>query len=130
MNSRKTAREALATLLATNATFVAVYDRQVKDFGQLSPVGMVYSDGTRPINLTLDTDYREHAFLIDIWWARDESTEDRIDDLSEDVFDLLEANEQTANWASLTIDENFSLLDYPMVDSVMYRRETIRVLIW
>ena len=130
MNSRKTTREALATLLDTIPTFVEVYDRQVADFSQQSPVGMVYSDGTRPVNLTLNTDYREHSFLIDVWWARDGDTEDRIDDLSEDVFDLLEANQETANWTSLTIDEQFSILDYPILDGVMYRRETIRVLIW
>jgi hypothetical protein len=130
MSSRKTAREALTALLDTIATFVQVYDRQVADFSQQSPVAMVYSDGTRPVNLTLLEHYREHAFLIDVWWARDEDTEDRIDDLSKEVYDLLEANEQTVNWTSLVIDEQFSLMDYPVIDGVMYRRETIRVLIW
>lgn len=131
MNSRKTAREALATLLGSISTFVATYDREVLDFQRQSPVGMVHSDGTAPGFDSLSAFHRQQALWVSIWWKRDESTEDYIDDLSEDVYDLLEANAgQTLSWDGLQIDETFSQLDYPILDGVQYRRERIRVVIW
>ena len=134
MNSRKTARQAVATLLSTNvATLVATYDHETADFGGLSPVAMVYSDGTAPGPAeTFDAHFRRHALLIALWWKRtdDDLSEDYLDDLSEDVIDVIEANDETANWASLWVDDAFSELDYPIVDGKMYRRETIRVIVW
>lgn len=132
MNSRKAAREALATLLAGIATLQAVHDTLQTDFGGKSPVAMLSSDGTRPADITTLAGYeREHAILIGLWWHRHPTVEDDIDDLSEDVFDLIEANTgPTAAWGSLTIDENFSQQDWPLVDGVQYRLEVIRVLIW
>ena len=131
MNSRKTAREAVSTLLATISTFQAVYDRQTPDFGGLSPVAMVCSDGSRwGPGLALGQYQREHALIIAILWKWQSTSEDDLDDLSEDVFDLIEANDETNDWGSLALDEQFSVLDYPIVDGVMYRREQIRVLIW
>ncbi len=131
MNSRRTAREGLVSLLNTVGTFVAVYDREVFDFQRLSPVAMVHSDGTAPGFDSLSSFHRQQALIISIWWKRTEATEDNIDDLSEDVIDLLEANAGlTASWEGLQIDETFSFLDYPILDGVQYRRERIRVIIW
>jgi hypothetical protein len=132
VNSRKAARQALAGLIDDITTFQAVYARETPDFGGLSPVAMIRSEGTRPgPALALGAFHREHALLISIYWKWQSTTEDDIDDLSEDVLDLLEANSgPTANWDSLSIDETFSAMDYPIVDGVMYRVEQIRVLIW
>lgn len=132
MNSRKDAREVIAALMSTITTFQAVYEYLKPDFGGLSPVCMLQSDGTRPADTTTLAGYeREHAILIGIWWARHATVEDDIDNLSEDVWDVLEANTgPTADWGGLTIDENFSQLDYPIVDGVQYRLEVVRVLIW
>ncbi len=132
MNSRKAARQALAGLIDDIATFQAVYAREAPDFGGLSPVAMVRSEGTRPgPALALGAFHREHALLISIYWKWQATTEDDLDDLSEDVLDLLEANSgPTANWDSLTVDEEFSAMDYPVIDGVMYRVEQIRVMIW
>jgi hypothetical protein len=132
MNDRKAARKALATLLETITTFEAVYDHESLDLAGLSPVAMVHSDGTAPgPGVALDTTMRQHAFLISILWARGDNTEDDIDDLSAQVFALLEANQgPTADWGSLSIDDNFSGLDYPIANGVMHRREQIRVIIW
>lgn len=130
--TRKDAREAMVTLLATINTFVAVYEREVPDFGGLSPVGMVYSDGTRagPAR-TLGQYQQEHALLIAIWWKWGSATEDDIDTLSEDVWALIESpGEVEHTWGSIEADEGFSQMDYPLIDGVLYRREVIRVRVW
>lgn len=130
--TRKDAREAMAALLATINTFAATYDRETPDFGGLSPVGMVYSDGTRPGPArTLGQYQYEHSLLIAIWWRWGSATEDDMDQLSEDVWALIENNSgPTATWGSIEADEGFSQMDYPIIDGVFYRRETIRVRVW
>ena len=132
MNSRKAARQALATALGTITTFVAVYDHETLDFGRRSPVGMVHSDGTGlGPGTSLAGGERMHGLIISIWWRRDESSEDYIDDLSQEVYDkLLSLSGPTADWSGLDIDEEFSEMDYLVLDGVMYRRERIRVVIW
>ena len=132
MNSRKAARAALGNLLDTISTFSAVYDAQPTSFGGLSPVAILASDGTRPgPDMNLASHEREAAILIGLWWERHATVEDNLDDLSEDVIDLLEANSgPTASWDSIEIDENFSAVDWAIVDGKMYRVEVIRVLIW
>lgn len=132
MADRKAARQALKALMETVTTFVVVYGSEVFDFQRQSPVCMIHGDGSAPApSTTLGSDQRQHAYIISLWWRRAETTEDDIDDLSAEVFDVLEANGGPANdWAALTIDENFSQLDYPILDGVMYRRERIRVIIW
>jgi hypothetical protein len=47
MSSRKTSRAQMATLLGQIATFVNVYDHQVKNFDGKSPVATVHSDGSK-----------------------------------------------------------------------------------
>lgn len=133
MNSRKDARTKLAAAIDSGiATFQAVYARETPDFGRLSPVCMVYSNGTRPgTALTLGSFARDAGLLVAIWWKWGATTEDDIDDLSEAVWDLLESlSGPTADWDALTIDEQLSGMDYPIVDGVQYRRETISVVIW
>lgn len=133
MNSRKDARQAVATLLESDPTLVEVYDHETKDFGGLTPVAMVHSDGTSHGPGQFLSGYqRSHALLISLWWNREgATTEDNIDDLSEAILDLLEANRGPSNdWGSLEIDDGYSQLDYPILDGVMYRREQIRVIVW
>lgn len=133
MNSRKDARQALATAIETGVTtFQAVYNREAPDFGGLSPVCMVYSNGTRPGTAqALGSHARDAGLLVAIWWAWSSTTEDDIDDLSEEVWDLLESlSGPTNDWDALDIDEQLSSMDYPIVDGVQYRRETIAITIW
>jgi hypothetical protein len=121
--ARKSERQALVTLLATNTTLQAVYDHEVKDFRRVSPVAMVHSDGTQLLDR--DPDYN-YAFIISLWWKRDSDggdTEDDIDDLSEEIFTLLHTRRD------LIFDNEFTRLDYPIVDGIMYRRERIRVIL-
>lgn len=122
MASRAENRQALVTLLSTNATLQEVYDHEVKDFGRVSPVAMVYSDGTQTVHRV---DGYNHAFIISLWWRRSADggdTETYIDDLSDDIHSLLLGQN------NLIVDDQYSQLAYPIVDGVMYRRESIRVI--
>lgn len=132
IGSRKAVRQGLKTLLETLPTFQAVYAETQTDFEGLSPVAMLASDGTRVSETSTLAAYDyQCAILIGLWWARHPTVEDDMDDLSEDVFALLGDNTGvTADWDGLTIDEEFSQQDWPIVDGVMYRLEIIRVLIW
>ena len=130
--TRKEAREAMAALLATINTFAATYDREPPDFGGLSPVGMVQSNGTRPGPArTLGVYQREHELIISLWWRWGSATEDEMDTLSDAVWDLIESNSgPTATWGSIEADEGFSQMGYPLVDGIQYRVEAIRVKVW
>lgn len=123
--ARKTARAtvlALVTALKGSAAgdLVEVYDHEVKDFGRLSPVAMINSDGTNPV---LTFDGQEYRFNIWLWIQRgdDDTAEDAIDDLSDRLMAAILGN------ASVYLDDEFSELDYPIVDGVQYRRERVRV---
>src|SRR3954464_7364823 len=132
MATRAAIRTKLKTLLETISTFVAVYDHESFDFQRLSPVAMILNDGTRPgPAITLTSRNHTHAMVIQIWWKREDTTETLFDTLIEAVFALLEAN-QGANdtWSSMEPDNNFSVIGYPVVDSVQYCVEQIRVLVW
>lgn len=133
MNDRKAARKKVAELLDTIATLQAVYDHETIDFERVSPIAMVHSDGTRPgPGSSFSSDDREHALIISLWWLRTETTEDSIDDLSAEVYTLIETNKgANATWSALTLDNDFSALDYPpLEDGKQYRRERIRVFVW
>ncbi len=126
--ARKDARQALAALLDTNATLQAVYAHEVKDFKRISPVAMVHSDGIQPY---LHRDGFGYALIVSLWWKRSSDgadTEDAMDDLSEQIVDLL-LESTTGELSGLVIDEEFTRMDYPVVDGVMYRRERIRVIV-
>lgn len=132
MATRSDIRAELKTLLQTISTFVSVSDYESFDFQRMSPVAMILNDGTRPGPVISFTSRNHtHAMIIQIWWKREDATETLFDTLTEAVFALLEAN-QGANsvWNSLELDQNFSVIGYPVVDGVMYQIEQIRVLVW
>lgn len=128
--TRKTARQRMATLMATITTFVAVYDHQTKDFGGRSPVAMVYSDGSR----TTFPDYTRqyHRLLIQLIWRRedDDTTEDYIDDLANEVRQKLIDNTEIAGyWSDLKFDEENSEMGYFILEGKQYRHEIIPVVV-
>lgn len=132
LTSRQDSRKKIAELLAEITTLVAVYDHQTKDFGRRSPVAMVHSDGSR----TSWTDYaREwHRFIVTLLWGRDdaEDTEDRLDNLARDVRQKLYDNSEIAGfWEDLIFDnDEFSEMDYFLLDGKLYRRELLRVTVY
>lgn len=128
MTSRKTSRAQMATLLGEISTFVAVYDHEVTNFDGKSPVGTIHSDGSRQ----QFPDYlREwHRFVVTLWWKRadDDATEDYLDDLAKAVRQKLYDNvEESGYWHEIEFDEEYSEMDYVILDGEMYRRERIRV---
>lgn len=128
MSSRKTSRAQMATLLGQIATFVNVYDHQVKNFDGKSPVATIHSDGTK--QLFPDCLYEWHRFLVTLWWKRtdDDATEDYIDDLARDVRQKIYDNVTAGSyWNDIEFDEEYSTMDYVILDGEMYRREIIRV---
>lgn len=129
--SRKACRAQLAGLLSTNvADLVAVYDHMTKDFGRVSPVAMVASNGSRYNYSTKSIWYR---FVIVLLWQRadDANTENYMDDLAEDVRGVIDDNDELANyWRDCRILEEFSLMDYAEVDGVQYRLEELTVEVW
>jgi hypothetical protein len=129
MLSRKDARTAVKVLLKANiSTFEEVYLDQTLTFNSLSPVGMVYSDGTGLFGQTLDGgSERRHRILIDMMWEWGSGVEDKLDDLSQAVITLLQANQTSVSWSNLELDRDFSRQDYPEVNNVIYRRETLMV---
>lgn len=123
-------RAALVALLETlegedAGDLVEVYDHQVKDFGRRSPVAMVHSDGTNPIR---NRPYWNDRFIVTLLHSREDgdATEDAMDALSRRVIDLLLDN---SNIASLRVVDEFTEMDYPIIDGVMYRRESLRVMV-
>ncbi|MFN8493135.1 MAG: hypothetical protein U0350_36365 [Caldilineaceae bacterium] len=136
MNRRKDARKAVATLIRNNIdTFEVVYDYQTLNFGPLTPVAMVYSDGTALFARTLDGHSdRCHALLIDMWWEWGPGVEDALDDLSQAVLNLFAANQETTDWSNLLVDQdlpNFSRMAYSSteVNGKVYRREIVRIVV-
>lgn len=131
---RKEARKAVAALLATIPEFVAVYDYEIDDFDEATPVAMVHSDGTITTDppVTFGCPAHVHALLVHIFVKRNPPTsEDDIDDLSGAVFTMLEANPTNAAWDNMQIDAEFSDTDHVMmIKSIQYRHEVLRVLIW
>jgi hypothetical protein len=123
----------MATKLATISTFVAVYDHLTTDFGGVTPIAMVESAGTGWANESLAGFERSHKLNIYIWWEWTDANEDRVDDLSEDVFDLFDANLEVAGaWSSLLVDDLGSSLAYsePDENGKVYRIELIPVVVW
>lgn len=132
MGNRKDIRQALATLLSDNiATLVAVYDHETVNFEGKSPVAMVHSDGVGADELTESRTSRRYAYIITLMWKRtdDDATEDYLDDLSDNVTDLIVSNIGTTSWKRIYLDEQFSEMDYPLIDDTLYRRERMRVLV-
>lgn len=131
LTSRKLIRQRLATLIDEITTLVAVYDHETKDFERKSPIATVHSDGS----MTTFPDYtREfHRFWITIFWARtdDDFVEDYTDDLAAAVRQKLIDNlEEPGYWHDIHFDEEFSEMDYVIIDGVMYRRERWRITVY
>ena len=128
LTSRKTSRAQMATLLGEISTFVAVYDHRTNNIDGKSPVGMVHSDGSMQ---TFPDYLREwHRFIISLLWKRadDDATEDYIDDLAKDVRQKLYDNvDEAGYWHDIEFDEEYSEMDYVLIDGEQYRREMIRV---
>lgn len=133
MNSRKAARQAIATLLRDGiATFKAVYDYQVLDPGGLSPIATVESDGTGPaITLGLGAETRQQALIITLWWEWTDTTEGKMDDLSDATLDLIDGNSENPGvWSSLRTDNEFTQTGFDEPEEgVVYRFERIRVIV-
>lgn len=124
MNSRKTARENLQAALDTIGTLQAVYDRLPSKF-EVSPVATVTSRGTINKFDTLEAPHRAQVLMVTLWWERkDDTIEDRLDDLSEEVYDLLESQ------TGLDVGQVESTIDYPIVDGTQYIIERIVVEVW
>ena len=128
LTSRKAARKQLAALLAEIPALVAAYDHQTKALGGRSPVAMVHSDGTRGQYMGYADE--RHRFVVTILWRRDDAaaTEDYVDDLEAAIRQkLLDSSAVAGVWNGLEIDEEFSSLDYPIIENVQYRRTWLRV---
>ena len=132
MDSRKAARQKLATLLDTEVpTLKAVYDRETLGFAGLSPVATVHSDGTAAVYPALSGDHRAQALIITLYWVWTETTENSLDDLSAEVLTVIEDNKgENDTWDGMDLDEAFSQLDYAEIDEITYRVERIRVICW
>lgn len=135
MQDRASGRQKLVALMQTIADFQAVYDHQTLDFGDKSPVCMVFSDGTTdgPAVTAAGSD-DTHAYAIEYWWTRDlntaSATEASMDALTGQIRALLKRN-RGANgvWQHAKID-GFSQPDNVILDSKQFRRERIRVVAW
>jgi len=124
MNSRRDARESLVELLEPVGTLRAVYGRLPSTL-VASPVAIVTSEGTVQRWSTLQSDERAQVLQVALWWLRsDDTIEGRLDDLSEQIFDLLQSVD------NLAINEAASLIDYPIVDGKQYIVERILVEMW
>lgn len=126
LTTRKTVRAQVATLLDEIAN-LTVYDHETKDFQGITPVAMVYSDGTRTEYAFAAWEY--HRLRILLLWERadDENTEDYLDDLAVSVRQkLIDNASESGYWNDIEIDDEFSEQGYPIIDGKQYRSEIIR----
>ena len=131
MKNRKAARQAIAGLLSTEiTTFQAVYDHSIIDPGGLSPIATLESDGTGPAR-TFDPVTRQQALIITLYWLWTDTTENSLDDLSDDVLDVIDANPENAGvWSALGVDDAFTQTGFDEPEpGVVYRFERIRVIV-
>jgi hypothetical protein len=130
LTSRKVARTQLGVLLDTIAN-LTVFDHEPKDFGLVSPMISVHSDGSK----TTFADYaREfHRFWVTWYWRRDDPalTEDSFDDLAVAVRQkLLDNAEAVGYWQDLIFDEEFSEAAYIVLGGIQHRTERLRVTVF
>lgn len=133
-SEREQIRKAIKAWIGVIVTsFKAGYAHEPKDTAGQSPLYTVHSDGTSPYE---DRDQYRHAFIVSLLVKRTgdgSAAEDEIDDLSDRVMRLLMSG-GSGILASIRVDEafnaqNFSNMDYPLIDGVQYRRERIRVIV-
>ncbi|MEZ4558733.1 MAG: hypothetical protein R3A10_08095 [Caldilineaceae bacterium] len=139
--SRKTCRDALATLLGTalvgdGKPAQAVYGYQVGDFAGASPVVTVSSAGSTRLRSSFGQcwsnvfDLSIHVFVLysdEGSWGEDDA-EDALDTIEAAVADVVLANATDAGvWDLLSYAEEPTFTDAVEIGGVAYRRETIPV---
>ena len=123
-------------LLEATGEFQAVFAEYPKQTGNVSPIAIVVGINTDWVNPNFAGYQRGHRLAIHIWWDRTQSNEDDFDDLSQVVFEMLEANQSVSGgWDNLMIDEQSggSFLGYANSEEengLSYREEIIPVLVW
>jgi hypothetical protein len=126
----------MASLLEATGQFQAVFADTPKETGNFSPISFVESINTGWVNHSYSVFHRAHRLAIHIWWDRRQASADDFDDLSQVVFDMLEANLSVPGvWESLMIDEQSdgSFLGYANSEEesgLSYREEIIPVIVW
>ena len=134
-SNRKTAREALATLLSTALTgggglAQAVYSYRVGDFGGASPVVIVSSQGSRRERSTFQGSRNTVFLQVDIFvlyaavgWT-EQDAETRLDDIEAAIAGVVDANQETANWLALNWADRSQRVDVA-IGGVDYIRELL-----
>lgn len=133
MNSRKQARQVIAQLIQANIPQLqAVYPSPPASYDTLSPFAVIESAGTRPSpTRTFANAERQQLIAVSLFWALAPTAEDGLDDLSEQVINLFDANgNATVNWSGLMLDEPFTLIGEIGENKIGYRIEVLRVIIW
>lgn len=133
MNSRKQARQVIAQFITAGIPQLqAVYASPPASYAGLSPVAIIESAGTRPSpTRTFGGAERQQVVAVNLLWRLAPGCEDGLDDLSEQVINLFDANgNQTVNWSGLMLDEPFSLIGEIEDTKVGYRFEQLRVIVW
>lgn len=137
-SNRKTAREALATLLTTalvgsGKPVQALYDYRPADFGGQSPVVTVSSAGTRRRRMTAMGSRATPLLRVDMFvvysdqatWT-EADTEDALDDLEATVAGVLDDNQRTAAWQALDYADASQRMS-AVIGGVEYAWESIQV---
>ncbi len=135
--SRKTTRNALATLLttATSGSVDAVYAYKPPDFGQANKVIVVTSGPIERV-ITGFSICEVSKIMLYVWvlvryadpdtgWTRNNS-EDAADDIEALVANAVLANQVTANWNQATY-KGATMLDDVVIGGVDFLRELIQV---
>jgi hypothetical protein len=115
-NSRKTVRNAFAALLVTALEGSGKLGQAVKSYrwggikGE-SPVIVVSSDGTSRKQLTFMGTVPTYKIQVDVFVLynipqdisyTEQTAEDLVDDIEQTIAAVIEANQRTANWDSIT----------------------------
>lgn len=138
--SRKDTRKHLAEILrgglAALVDAADVKDGRPADFYGALKVVCVYSSGTSWDYMSTATSTRTFTVSVDIFvkyadselsWTETQA-EDLLDDLSDAVLDVVDANQTaTGLWSGLSVDEITQTGDTVDVNGTEYRRETISI---
>jgi len=140
--SRETVRDAVATLLEAALVGVgkpaqAVYNYQIEDFGEQSPV-VVVSSGPSHRGRLDSKELGDTAFAIDIYafvlYATEDGTwteansEDSLDGLEKAIIDALVDGFDSQPWLFVDMPD-WSLVQPIMIGENEYRRESVTLII-
>lgn len=129
-SNRKTVRAALAALIAAGVpSLQKVYDYRVSDFGGQSPVATVSASGTGRERATFQGSQALMYFQVDVFalysdganWGEDDA-EDAIDDIEAGIAAVVDANQKTEHWHSLSLEGRSQRIDVE-IGGVEYVRE-------